>query len=177
MKTNTVVMIGDSITEGFNTKKYFPNDIVVNKGVSGDSTVECLDRISSAWFTPVPNLVFICIGTNDFARDRTDQFVLTNTKTIIEKVRQFAPESKIFLTSIFPTRENAPRPNERITDYNRQLKKLSDNLGILYFDIHSHFVDEEGMLKKEFTEDGLHLTEEGYKNWSNVLSALLYTKT
>jgi len=173
MKTNTVVMIGDSITEGFDTKKYFPIDLVVNRGVSGDSTVECLDRISSAWFIPLPNIVFICIGTNDFARDRTDQFVLANTKAIIEKVRQFAVESKIFLTSIFPTRENGPRPNERITEYNRQLKQLSNNLGILYFDIHSHFVDEEGMLKKEFTEDGLHLTEEGYKKWSDVLSALL----
>ena len=104
MKKKTILMIGDSITEGFDTKKYFLDEIIINKGVSGDSTVECLDRICSGWFIPLPDRVYICIGTNDFARDRTDQFVLANTKTIIEKDCQFAPESKIFLTSIFPTR-------------------------------------------------------------------------
>jgi lysophospholipase L1-like esterase len=173
MKHTTVLMIGDSITAGFDTEKYFPKGTFINKGVSGDSTVECLERISGDWFRTPPAVVFVCIGTNDVAQERTDQFILTNIQRIVEKIRQFGIDPTVYLTSVFPTRENAPRPNDRLRSFNVKLKQLSHDMGCSYLDLHSHYTDDEGMLKAEFTDDGLHLTEAAYKKWREVLLAIL----
>lgn len=168
-----VMLIGDSITAGFDTQAHFPDGRVINKGVSGDSTNECLERVCAEWFRTPPEAVFVCIGTNDFARDRSDEYILGNIRRIVEKIRGFAGGQEIFCTSIFPTRRNDVRPNGRITRFNAQLKQLSEDLGCHFFDLHPHFTDEEGMLRQEFTEDGLHLTAAAYDLWSRLLSALL----
>jgi lysophospholipase L1-like esterase len=163
-----IVLIGDSITEGFTVTQYFSGDRILNAGVSGDSTVECLERLSANWFKNDPKRVYICIGTNDLARERSDKEILGNIRTIVERIREFAPGISVILTSLFPTRENPPRPNERIRGFNTGLKLLSAELGAGFFDLHQHFSDENGDLKKEFTEDGLHLTEAGYRHWAEI---------
>jgi lysophospholipase L1-like esterase len=169
----SVVMIGDSITAGFDTKRYFLEDIIINYGVSGDSTVECLERINKEWFNTQPEAIFLCIGTNDLARERTDDFILANIQNIVGSIRHFAGGSTIYITSIFPTRENEPRPNERINKLNNKIEQQSVELGCTFFNLHEHFTDALGMLRKEFTDDGLHLTDEGYSQWSNVLTKLM----
>ncbi len=164
-----IVLIGDSITEGFNVTQYISGDRILNAGVSGDSTVECLERLSGNWFNNDPKSVYICIGTNDLARERSDKEILGNIRTIVERIRGFAPGISVTLTSLFPTRENPPRPNERIRGFNEGLKHLAGELNAGYFDLHHRFTDERGDLKKEFTEDGLHLTEAAYRKWAEIL--------
>ena len=167
----TIILIGDSITEGFNVRQLLKERNILNYGVSGDSTVECLERISDHWFGRRPERVYICIGTNDLVRDRTDQEILGNIRSIVDHVRRSSPGSSVELTSLFPTRENPPRPNDRIRGFNAGLKQLSVELQTGYFDLHHHFADERGDLKKEFTEDGLHLTEAAYERWAEILRA------
>lgn len=172
MTPSHVVLIGDSITEGFDTARYFPEGNISNRGVSGDSTEECLERISDEWLQPQPSTVFVCIGTNDLARERSDQFILENIRLIVEKIRRFS-RSSIFLTTLFPTRENPPRPNDRIRGFNKKLESLADELGCRFYDLHRHCTDNEGNLKEEFTDDGLHLTAAAYRRWSELLSGTL----
>jgi lysophospholipase L1-like esterase len=165
-------MIGDSITEGFDTRQYIPDVNISNRGVSGDSTVECLHRITEEWFRRQPAAVFLCIGTNDLARDRSDQFILDNIRSIVEQIRNYS-QASIYLTTLFPTRENPPRPNDRIRGFNTELEKLSAELGCRFYDLYRHFTDGEGNLKGEFTDDGLHLTAAAYRRWSELLSETL----
>jgi lysophospholipase L1-like esterase len=168
----SILMIGDSITEGFDTAHFLPGIRITNHGVSGDSTEECLGRISPTWFTQQPDVVLLCIGTNDMARDRSDEVILNGIRSIVEKVREFSGPV-IYLTTVFPTRNNPPRPNERIRTFNAQLELLSAELRCRFFALHGHFTDDAGELKAEYTEDGLHLTTRAYQRWSEVLSALL----
>jgi lysophospholipase L1-like esterase len=171
MKNAPVLIIGDSITEGFKEKELLPELNILNYGVSGDSTPELLERISKSWFDKNPRAAFLCIGTNDFARGRTDGYILGNIREIIDKIRSFSPrELKLVVISIFPTRDNAPRPNERIREFNRQLSILCKESAISYFDINRNFSDREGKLKSEFTEDGLHLTKAAYRLWADLIS-------
>ena len=161
-----ILLIGDSITEGFNTDIFLPELNITNKGVSGDSTQETLKSISSDWFEPEAHFIFICIGTNDFARGRDDDFILEGINSIIEKIRIFTESSKIVLTSIFPTRNNPERPNKRIVNFNYKLKNLTISKNILFFNLNEHFADIEGLLINEFTDDGLHLNNDAYKYWA-----------
>lgn len=167
-----VVMMGDSITEGFDTDRLLHGRTITNRGVSGDSTEECRARIMPEWFMPAPELLFLCIGTNDLVRDRTDEFILDGIRSIIHKMREHA-QPVVYLTSLFPTRGNAPRPNERIRGLNRRIAALAEELGCRYYDLHGHFADAAGELRPEFTEDGLHLTEPAYQLWSTLLSGEL----
>lgn len=173
MRNAPVLLIGDSITEGFNEKELLPGFNTVNYGVSGDSTLELLDRIESSWFAANPLEAFVCIGTNDFARDRTDTFILDNIRKIINRIKDFSPATNVILVSIFPTRNNPPRPNERIREFNRQLAALAMENGFSYFDINPFFSDEQGKLKNGFTQDGLHLTSDAYKLWAELISGYL----
>jgi lysophospholipase L1-like esterase len=167
----TIILIGDSITEGFNVRQLLKERNILNYGVSGDSTVECLERISDQWFEQSIGIVYLCIGTNDLVRDRTDQEIFENIRMIVEQVRKYSPDTMLKLTSLFPTRDNPPRPNERIRTFNAGLKQLSIALNTGYADIHHNFVDEHGDLQKEFTEDGLHLTDAAYRRWAEILLA------
>lgn len=177
MNTNdmskNILMIGDSITEGFKIRSIFPKYKVKNVGVSGDSTLETLERINERWFVPKPSIVFICIGTNDLARSRTDEEILENIKKIVKELGKSIEFQKIFLISIFPTKDNKPRPNERINSFNTKLELLTKKIGVHYFNLRPHFVDEFGKLKSEYTDDGLHLTNLGYIKWEEILNKFL----
>ncbi len=168
----TVLMMGDSITEGFATDRLLKGRTIINRGVSGDSTEECRARIVPEWFTTAPELLFLCIGTNDLVRDRTDEFIVDGIRSIIRKVREHA-QPVVYLTSLFPTRGNAPRPNERIRGLNTRIAALAEELSCRYYDLHGHFADAAGELTPEFTEDGLHLTDAAYRTWSRILATTL----
>jgi lysophospholipase L1-like esterase len=45
------------------------------------------------------------------------------------------------------------------------LKKLADEFGYDYLDVHSLLADDKGELKAEYTGDGLHLNAEAYEIW------------
>lgn len=172
----SALFIGDSITAGFNTKEHLPNIFSVNHAVSGDSSLECLDRISADWFTQPFDYVFLCIGTNDFARSRSDHEILSIITLVIEKILSHTRQPSLIVTSIFPTRDNVERPNSRITEFNKKLTVLAKSLQCEYFNLHPFFVDEYGDLKDEFTDDGLHLTDLAYTTWSKALEIFFSDK-
>jgi hexosaminidase len=39
----------------------------------------------------------------------------------------------------------------------------------VFIDLHSRFVDADGYLDPRYTNDGLHLTGEGYRLWRELL--------
>ncbi|MEH0153081.1 GDSL-type esterase/lipase family protein [Limibacter armeniacum] len=169
-----ILMLGDSITDGFDTGKLLLNWDVNNQGVSGDSTHECAGRINGSWFNDIPyDYIFLCIGTNDLARYRHDDEILEWISHIYDKVRRHTKKGKFVFISLFPTRDNEPRPNDRIDGLNQKLHQLAEELRASYFDLNPYFKDESGRLKAEFTDDGLHLTDEGYQCWTGVLKVFI----
>lgn len=167
-----ILLFGDSITAGFDTASLLPELAIRNEGVSGDSTVELLERLRPEWLqAPGLRVVFVCIGTNDLARDRTDDYILGQIARLVDELRQAGSTFRVVLTSLFPTRDNEPRPNARIVGFNVRLAALAAGLGIAYWALHPHFQDEEGELRAEFTDDGLHLTPAAYSEWAAQLRA------
>lgn len=172
MPSTKILFIGDSITASFGSNHFDENFIIDNRGVSGDSTVETLSRIRKEWFEFKPDFISLCIGTNDFARFRSNDFIIAQIEKIIYKIRKYSV-SKIILTTIFPTRDNKPRPNSRIDKFNALLKINCEKWDTLFFDLNNLMKDETNQLKEEFTDDGLHLTESAYKLWRDELVKLI----
>lgn len=169
----SIIFIGDSITEAFNVNRYFRDGMIINNGVSGDGTADCLSRIEPAWFKTEPKFVFICIGTNDIARNKPDEEIIDGIKNIIIKIRKIYTKNTIVLNSIFPTRHNPPRPNHRIDALNKRIEKFSKKNNFLFLNISHEFKENTNQLKREFTTDGLHLTERAYLCWSELIKNFL----
>ena len=67
--------------------------------------------------------------------------------------------------------------NDHVMAINAGLKQLGIKNNITIIDLYSPFVDDQGLLKKEYTYDGVHLTGKGYAVWASILIKGKYLAT
>ncbi|MCF8304996.1 MAG: hypothetical protein K9I71_01105 [Ignavibacteriales bacterium] len=168
-----IVMLGDSITAGFDTSDLFDYSLIRNYAVSGDSTRDLINRFNAEWFTSNPEYIFLCIGTNDIARNEKVRDIIINIRSIASNIKQLVPKGKIVLTSVFPVRNNEARPLKTIAELNTAIAKLAKDSDHFFFNLHPYFCDANGMLREEYTSDGLHLTKAAYDEWGKRLNIFL----
>jgi lysophospholipase L1-like esterase len=172
-----VILLGDSITEGFTVSKYFPDRHVLNRGIGADIIGNklpesdhrgILRRMDESVFDTNPSDVFLMIGINDLGMGHKPADIEAGDREILEQIKKRLPAVKVHLESLLPTRGNYAKHNANVLDTNTRLQKLAQEFGYDYVDLHSKMTDEKGELKKELTADGLHLGapgEPGYKIW------------
>ena len=174
------VFLGDSITDWYDLDKYFEGLPVVNSGVSGYSTNNILNNMNKMVYQYNPSKVFILIGINDLELKVDDNVVVNNIRKIVQGIKKNRRYAKIYVESIYPINNsdddkiegsiiNGNRKNSDIIDINNKLVKLTKEEGATYIDLHKELVDDNGLLKIEYTVDGLHLSSEGYEKVTEVL--------
>jgi lysophospholipase L1-like esterase len=176
-----LVWLGDSITDGCEWSELFPGVKTLNRGISADNTFGILHRIREVTQRK-PRKIFLLIGINDIARGIPDSIILRNYQKIMDSVRLQSPATQLYVQSILPTNnnftdfKNHQNKTEHIDFINGQLQKMCAQPKVQYIDLHSAFIDSEGKLDKQYTNDGLHLTGAGYKKWKEVLLRKGYVK-
>jgi lysophospholipase L1-like esterase len=169
-----VILVGDSITEGFEVAKYFPDRRVLNRGIGGDVIGNglpetdrrgLLRRLESSIFECAPVCVFLLIGINDLNAGRTPQIMEVGYRDILARLKQRSPKLTVYVQSVLPTRGDHAAKNPAIVDFNARLRELSTEFAHEFVDLHGLMRDNQGELRAEFTEDGLHLTEPAYRVW------------
>jgi lysophospholipase L1-like esterase len=169
-----VVLVGDSITEGFDVKKYFPGRRVLNRGIGADVIGNALPesdkrgilrRMDESVFDCSARDVFLLIGINDLGSGRTPDVMENGYREILEQIKKRAPDIRVHVESVLPCRDRYAKHNANVKDFNSRLEKLAHEFDYDYIDLHSKMTDENGELKKELTADGLHLKDPGYKIW------------
>ena len=171
---NKIILLGDSITEVFPPDLIVFNDfIIINRGISGDNTEGVYKRLEKDVILESPLMVFVLIGTNDFAQGKKNSEIEENISKILTKLKISLNNAEIFAVSILPVRNIENRSNMRIIEVNNNIKRIAEETGVNYFNLFPHFVDESGRLKQEFTDDGLHLTSEAYKCWVKLMSDII----
>jgi lysophospholipase L1-like esterase len=176
MHNKKILLMGDSITAGFDTQALLPEFNIINKGLSANNSTHLLKRLERDLLASYPDIIFILIGTNDIAADFTDTEILSNINIILEITSEKLSKSKIFITSILPTRNNQLRPNGRIRGLNKKIRLIAEELKVNYLDLYAIFVDDTDQLGKELTDDGLHLNEKAYLKWADFLKNFLKDK-
>jgi len=176
MHNKKILLMGDSITAGFDTQALLSEFSIINKGLSANNSTHLLKRLERDLLASYPDIIFILIGTNDIAAGFTDTEILSNINSILEITSEKLSKSKIFITSILPTRNNELRPNERIRELNKKIQLIAEKLKVNYLNLYSNFVDEKGQLIIDLTDDGLHLNEKAYLKWADFLRKLLNEK-
>ncbi len=166
---NSIVFIGNSITNMHDWHSAFANHNVVNRGVSGGYATEILANLES-YISGKPAKVFMMIGTNDLAPNglsHTPEQVAGNARKIIDRIQNESPQTKIHIVSIFPSTSTG-RTLEKISATNDLLKELCAEKEVTFVDIYN---DLMGILDNTHSRDGLHLSMSGYRIWCKAIES------
>lgn len=180
-----VIIVGDAIIENFNSQKYFPDLKIYNHGICGDETEDLYDCIFRRAIKYKPKKLFISIGSNDIGNSKKSvKEVYNNTVKIVNEVQKRSKETEIYLVSVIPVntankdyiaRELVDsRDNFDINLLNYYLKNFSKKNRIKFVDITKGLKNSIDQLNIEYTTDGLHLNENGYRVFSDILRQYVY---
>ena len=179
LEKGQIVFVGDSITEGYNLKRYYRDlDLkAYNRGISGDSTQWLISRLHESVIEIAPSKIVLMIGTNDVNTDVPEADVLKNYRGVLETISITLPDAELYGVSIIPQNtngyEDAMEKNERIQRINAEIKKIVSEFGYEYVNIYDSLTDENGLLDEKYTPDGIHLDRHGYKGWTKIMKEFL----
>jgi len=170
-----IVFLGDSITDGGCWEELFPGVPLKNRGINADTSTGVLRRMDDILVNH-PKAIFILIGTNDlpFFQYRHDDDILSTYAEILKRCKTESPSTKVFVQSILPRHKRFAR---RIQGLNTRLQELARQYDDTYIDLYSNFAGEFGELKKELTNDNLHLMADGYARWVKILQPYIDSLT
>ncbi len=174
---NEWLWLGDSITDGGEWSELFPKQNTANRGISSDNTYGILNRLHEV-IKRKPKKIFLLIGINDISKNIPDEVIIANYKKIVDSVKMQLPKTKLYLQSLLPTNnsftnfKNHQNKTEHVLAVNNAVKNMCDGSKIIFVDLYYNFLNTDGKLDEKYTNDGLHLTGEGYKHWSSLLKVL-----
>ena len=171
-----ILMIGNSITQGGEWNELFDDPRVKNRGISSDVTDGIRARLPRM-LRGQPRKVFLMAGINDLGNppQKTPEYTLNNILETVRDIHRLSPETQVYLQSILPVNPTFPTFrshtvfSREIVEINRRLAEEAAANGYVFIDLHSRFVDADGYLDPRYTNDGLHLTGEGYRLWRELL--------
>lgn len=169
-----IVFLGDSITDIAEWGEIWKNINVKNRGISGDNTFGVLARLDEV-IAFLPEKVFIMIGINDIAGGTPDSIIIANHEKIYKRLKEAAPSTKIYVESLLPTNNDFTEfkrhqnKGNHIQFINAALQQLCIQYHLTYIDLYTHFLDENGKMSKQYTNDGLHINGYGYALWKKLL--------
>ena len=181
-----IVFMGDSITEEWGNlyPEFFSGNYYINRGIGGQTTPQMLIRFKPDAIDLKPYAIIILAGTNDIAGNTGPSTVRMITDNIFSMAElAIAYEIKVVLASILPVYQypwvdDVLDPPSAIDSINSKIKEYVENKGLLYLDYYSSMVDDRKGLKLDFTGDGVHPNEAGYKVMSaiagEIISQVLY---
>ena len=169
-----IVFLGNSINDGSEWYELFNDIRIKNRGISGDMTPGILHRLKEVTDRK-PAKVFLMIGINDLGRGVSPDSVVKNILLINDYIQQESPSTKVFIESILPVNPSFGKftgqvsKGAQVIRANQLLKNASAKHRFEYIDLHSKFVDAQGLLDAKYTNDGLHLVGAGYQHWRHLI--------
>ena len=176
-----IVFMGDSITEEWGNlyPEFFSGNYYINRGIGGQTTPQMLIRFKPDAIDLKPYAIIILAGTNDIAGNTGPSTVRMITDNIFSMAElAIAYEIKVVLASILPVYQypwvdDVLDPPSAIDSINSKIKEYVENKGLVYLDYYSSMVDDRKGLKSDYTSDGVHPNEAGYKVMSAIADEII----
>lgn len=182
MKQVDLLMIGDSITHGWEDKgkstwdQYYADRNALNLGFSGDRTEHVLWRFQNGAIDDIsPKLAVLMIGTNNTGHRKEDpEHTSLGIKRIIGEIQMRLPKTKILVLGVFPRSANKDDELRKINvAINEIIEKYADEEKVWFLDISDKFLENGNELPKSIMPDLLHPNELGYKIWAEAMEPMI----
>ncbi len=153
-----VAFIGDSLTDGYDLAKYYPDLVTANRGIGGDTTIGLEKRLQVSLYDIQPRVVVMLIGANNMKN------MFENYEDILISLKQNLPDSEIVLLSLTSMGDNWGRNNHLAAYNNVKICALAEKYGYEFVDLYTPLLNmATDEIYEEYTTDGGHLTPEGYE--------------
>lgn len=180
------LFIGDSITHLWELQAYFgAGKVVINRGIGGDISTHVRRRFAADALQLQPRLVVMKIGTNDLGWG-LDQLSDASADTVCENIAAMAADAQaagvpLAICSIlpvwgpnwYPSEEFQKLKNAQIISVNARLRAIAEETGAIYVDYFSRMVGPDGLLPRDYADDGVHPHAVGYSIMAQVLRETL----
>ena len=177
ISSNDIVILGDSQVEnGGDWAKRLGRKHVVNRGIVGDNTEGVLGRLDDI-IAGSPKELILAIGINDISQGLNHYTLVENINKILQRFKAESPKTKLYLQSVLPINERKSfysllkGESQTIVKVNQELEKLAAKENVVFINTYPHFLEEgSDQLRPDWTNDGLHLKEDGYVMWTSLLT-------
>lgn len=171
-----VCMVGDSLTMYGLWNEFWPDLVVLNRGIGSDTSEGLVARIDTIAACS-PKKVFIMIGTNDIATGVAREDTIANIQEIVELTAESLPNAEIYLQSVLPRTSKLTNDVEAMNSELQPMceKLASQGINVEWIDLYPLYIDQSGAPASElFAQDGYHMSGMGYQTWKDFLSMYIY---
>ena len=163
-----VVFLGDSLTDGYNLKLYYPDYVVSNRGIGGETTHGLEERLKVSAYDLKPKVVVMLIGGNNL------NTMFENYEDILIGLKDNLPNTKVILLSLTAMGKDWGHKNEIACLNNVKIKLLAEKYDYTYVDLFTPLFDINiGEVYSDYTTDGAHFTSKGYEVVTSVVKPVI----
>jgi lysophospholipase L1-like esterase len=167
MDSVSVVMLGDSLTEGAQWAEITGCPYLANRGIVADDSAGAASRVHEIAKLK-PSAVFLMIGVNDVASGVPTATIVENTQQIINVLT--GAGARVYLTLVLPAGESYKRQiNSKVDELNAAYREIGQQPNVSLVDFRSAMRTQAGFLRNDLTLDGIHLTPDGYRVWRDAI--------
>ncbi|MCH1507329.1 MAG: GDSL-type esterase/lipase family protein [Verrucomicrobiales bacterium] len=169
-----ILFVGSSSIRMWDTKEWFPQLETINRGFGGSWTQDVLHHRDKIVVPYAPRTIVLYEGDNDIGGGLRAEAVFGDYVKFAEAVHEKLPETTIIFVAIKPSIKRwalwpeMKKANDFVT------KRCESQPLERFLDIAPLLLGADGKPDARFfAKDGLHLSKEGYKAWSDLLRPLL----
>lgn len=167
---NGILFVGSSSIRMWDLEKSFPKWSAINRGFGGSQTADVNHYFKRIVQPYKPRIVILYEGDNDIGKGKSPETVAKDFRQFMALMKTHLPESHVVFIPIKPSVKRWslwPKMN----DVNIEVQKIAaQNPKLTYADTASPMLKlGSPPPQKLFKSDGLHLSPEGYRMWSDVV--------
>ena len=172
--SSDIIMLGNSLTDGAEWNELFDNCHVKNRGIVGDIIPGFFERLEPILMGQ-PRKIFIMGGVNDISHGVSADSIVSAMTQVVTTIQARCPKTEIYVQSMLPFNNDVrlwkllKGREQVVVDGNKGLETMCQRLGITFINLYPLFVGEDGKMKPEYTNDGLHLMGGAYLIWRDAL--------
>lgn len=171
-QTKAISLIGHSILDYWNIEE-INHQAVNNLAIAGISTKQYIELIlDKGLIKTLGDKAILMFGTNDIVYDGwSNEQILADIQQVINRLKAIKKDITLYFLEITPVALRVDRNNAVIRTLNQYLKAhLKD---VKWISLDRQFSDQYGKLNLDYTQDGLHLNEQGYQLLKNIVESEL----
>ena len=166
MKRLELLFLGDSLIDYGDWPQRLPEHRVISRGVPGETTAELVRRLDRATAECEPAAVIVMIGTNDLLLGRRE--TVATVRLIVADLQRRLAASTLILTELPPF--SPPGLAAQVEAFNTELAEVGSRASCPVCPLHQPLTAAR---QGPFADDGVHLSEAGYRIWATELRRLL----
>lgn len=169
-----VLFVGSSSIRLWDLKRSFGDLLTINRGFGGSQAADSARHVQTLVVKHRPRVVVFYAGDNDLAAGKSPQQVCDDVESFVKPVTTALPEARVLYLAIKPSVARW-KLIDRQRDANRLIGEMLARYPRTQFvDVATPLLGDDQTPRRElFVADGLHLSEAGYKVWTDALRPLL----